>query len=204
MKPVELVNFRIDLDRWRSYYHDLCETHSHRRWTWQRNGADLDPVDALGPCGEQPEYRLQSGFLLQSNTVDPGVEPSLMRTRHPVLPPGVYRDLDLLEDPVQSLRQALGDVAYRWTVFEMQPGGRVVSHTDPGEIALVIPLYWPPAQTFRVGDADYEFPADGSVWAVDAEIPHSTYNGGLELRVNVIARVFKVREDVLFGLRGVF
>jgi hypothetical protein len=126
-----------------------------------------------------------NGWALQSDMADTTMLPSMLKSKHPKVP---WYNTELMFGIMQRLYDKI-PYAYRWTLFVLPPGGKVVRHADHDQYVIVIPIHWEPEATFTLGDTPYTFPADGSAYLLDVEVPHDTVNHSSKDRVNLIARI---------------
>ena len=190
------LNFTLDPVELTDYYNTVKTQYSHLNWTWENNSIHLDNV-AAGECVEK-EQTLMHGWMMQSNMADTNLPPSMLKTKHPTVD---WYDTELMFGVVKRLRERI-PFAYRWTLFVLPPGGKVVSHVDPDQYVIIIPIQWEPEALFILGDTPYSFSADGSAWALDVELPHDTINNSDKDRVNLIARLSRDQLDNLLAVTG--
>ena len=92
--------------------------------------------------------------------------------------------------------------AYRWTLFVLPPGGEVVSHSDPGQYVVIIPIQWDNGAVFNLNDTAYSFTDAGQAYVLDVEYAHDTVNNSSTDRVNLIARLPRDRVEDLLAITG--
>lgn len=190
------LNFTVDPAELVDYYTTVKTQYSHLNWTWDNNSIHLDDV-AAGECVEKSQT-LMHGWMMQSNMADPTMPPSMLKTKHPTVD---WYATELMFGVVKRLHERI-PFAFRWTLFVLPPEGQVVSHVDPNQYVIIIPIQWEPEALFILGGVPYTFPADGSAWGLDVELPHTTINNSNKDRVNLIARIPKDCIQNLLAVTG--
>lgn len=197
---VRKLNFVVDLLELNEYYKILQTKYDHLHWNWENNSAHLDE-NARSACMNKEET-IMHGWPLQSDMADPSISPSMLKSKYPRVD---WYNTELMFGPVLRLHNAI-PFSYRWTLFVLPPGGRVVKHTDEGEYVVHIPLHWDNDSLFTLGDAPdtrtYSLPATGEAYVVDVEIPHETINNSNYDRVGLIFRIKRHNIDKLFEVTG--
>jgi hypothetical protein len=197
---VTTLNFNIDLAELENYYSILKSNYDHLHWTWENNKIHLND-DALTSCVAQEEIMMH-GWSLQSDMEDPNIPPSMLRSKHPRVP---WYDTELMFGLLSRLKTAI-PFAYRWSLFVLPCGAKVVKHTDIGEYAVHIPLRWDSDATFTFGDFPntkiVTLPATGNAYLIDAEIPHETFNSSSTDRVGLIFRIKRDKLNDLLSVKG--
>jgi hypothetical protein len=193
---VAKLNFTLDPIELMHYYNTVKSQYSHLNWTWANNSIHLDNV-AADECTEASQT-LMHGWMMQSNMADSTLPPSMLKTKHPTID---WYDTELMFGVVKRLHERI-PFAVRWTLFVLPPTGKVVSHVDPDQYVIIIPIQWEPAAVFILNGTAYTFPPDGSVWGLDVELAHDTVNNSNVDRVNLIARIPKDRVQDLLEITG--
>ena len=193
---VQKLNFTVDMHELEEYYNVIDSEYQHMRWTWEKNYIHLD-ADALNAC-VSPNEVLMNGWALQSDMADTTMLPSMLKSKHPKVP---WYNTELMFGIMQRLYNKI-PYAYRWTLFVLPPGGKVVRHSDHDQYVIVIPIQWEPEATFTLGDTPYTFPADGSAYLLDVEVPHDTVNHSNKDRVNLIARINRDKLSDILNITG--
>ena len=198
---VQKLNFTIDINELSEYYNTLQLNFKHLHWTWENNYIHLND-DAIHSCVNKCET-LMHGWVLQSDMADRSMLPSMLRSKHPRVP---WYNTELIFGLAKRLTEAI-PFAYRWSLFVLPPGGKVVKHTDQGEYAIHIPLHWDDNSIFVFGDApettEITFPPTGNAYLVDAEIPHATENSSHSDRVGLIFRIKREYLPDLLNIKGI-
>jgi hypothetical protein len=199
-KAVIPLNFKLNLTELEEYYLNLKNNYDHLHWTWEKNKIHLND-DALNSCVSTDEVMMH-GWSLQSDMEDPNIPPSMLRSKHPRV---AWYDTELMFGILKRLKEAI-PFAYRWTLFILPAGAKVVKHTDIGEYAVHIPLYWDNDAVFIFGDHPYTktftFPATGDAYLVDAEIPHATSNNSSSDRIGLVCRIKRDKLTDLLKIKG--
>lgn len=195
-KIVTKLNFTLDLNELISYYNTLNTQHQELKWTWDKNSIHIDDI-AASECAD-PSQTLMNGWMIQSNMSDTGMPPSMLKTKHPTVD---WYNTELMFGIVKRLHDHI-PFAYRWTLFVLPPGGKVVSHVDKDQYIIVIPIQWEPEALFNLGGVPYTFNADGSAYVLDVELPHDTVNNSNKDRVNLIARLERKELEQLLSING--
>ena len=190
------LNFTLDPSELTNYYDIVKTQYSHLNWTWENNSIHLDDV-AAGECAEKSQT-LMHGWMMQSNMADSNMPPSMLKTKHATID---WYDTDLMFGVVKRLREKI-PFAYRWTLFVLPPSGQVVSHSDPDQYVIIIPIQWEPEALFMLGGVPYSFAADGSAYVLDVELPHDTINNSTKDRINLIARIPRDQIENLLAING--
>jgi hypothetical protein len=193
---VQKLNFTLNITELQQYYTALKDQYSQHKWTWEKNSIHLDS-DAKSAC-VSPNETLMNGWPLQSDMADTSIPPSMLKSKHPKTD---WYNTELMFGPLLRLNNQI-PYAYRWTLFVLPPNGSVVKHVDNDQYVIVIPIEWDKDATFTVGDTAYTFPADGSAYVIDVEIPHTTVNNSKIDRVNLIARIPRSKLDSLLSVTG--
>lgn len=189
---VQKLNFTLDITELQQYYATLENQYSQHKWTWEKNSIHLDP-DAKSAC-VSPCETLMNGWPLQSNMADKNMPPSMLKTNHPTT---TWYNTELMFGIMGRLHNKI-PYAYRWTLFVLPPGGKVVRHSDKDQYVIIIPIQWELDATFTLGDIPYSFMPDGSAYLLDVEVPHHTSNDSALDRINLIARIDRdCLEDIL-------
>jgi hypothetical protein len=195
-KAVVPLNFTINIEDLQEFYQTVKTQYSHLQWTWEKNYIHLDNV-AAAECAE-PSQTIMNGWMMQSNMADTTLPPSMLKTKHPTVD---WYDTELMFGVAQRLREKI-PFAYRWTLFVLPPGGQVVSHVDPDQYVIIIPIQWEPEALFNLDGVPYTFVADGSAYVLNVELPHDTINNSAVDRVNIIARVPRECLEELLAITG--
>jgi hypothetical protein len=193
---VQKLNFTVDVDELKEYYEILKNNYQDWHWTWEKNSIHLDN-DARNACGDLSET-LMNGWPLQSDMADKKLPPSMLKSKHPKVP---WYNTELMFGPMTRLYEKM-PYAYRWTMFVLPPGGRVVRHVDKDQYVIVIPIQWAKEATFTLDDTPYSFDSDGSAYLLDVEVPHDTINNSDKDRINLIARIDRNRVDDILKITG--
>jgi hypothetical protein len=197
---VRKLNFHIDLAELDHYYQVLKTKFEHMHWTWEKNSMHLDEK-ARNACVD-PSEMIMHGWPLQSNMADATLPASMLKSKYETVP---WYDTELMFGVVKRLKETIS-YSYRWTLFVLPPGGRVVRHTDQGEYVVHLPLYWENDAVFVLGDdthkKNFTLPATGCAYVVDVEIPHETENKSNSDRVGLIFRLPRDKIDDLFDVTG--
>lgn len=190
------LNFDLDLNELIEYYNNVKTQHEDLNWTWEKNSIHIDEI-AASECAD-PSQTLMHGWMMQSNMANPSIPPSMLKTKHPTVD---WYSTELMFGVVKRLHERI-PFAYRWTLFVLPPGGKVVSHVDPDQYVIIIPIQWEPEALFILGDTPYSFVADGSAYVLDVELPHNTVNNSNKDRVNLIARIPRSAINDLLAITG--
>jgi hypothetical protein len=195
------LNFTVNLQELESFYLDTKNNYEHLRWTWEKNKIHLND-DALSSCQDINEI-MMTGWMLESDMLDRSIPPSMLRSKHART---AWYDTEIMSGVAKRLKDKV-PFAYRWTLFVLPPGGKVVKHTDAGEYAIHIPLYWDENALFIFGDhpntTQVYFPADGSAYLVDAEVPHETVNNSTTDRVGLVCRIKRDKLNEILNITGI-
>lgn len=193
---VQKLNFTVDVLELQEYYKTLKNDYDQWHWTWEKNSIHL-AEDARNACAD-PCETLMNGWPLQSDMADSTMLPSMLKSKHPKVD---WYNTELMFGPMERLYNAI-PYAYRWTLFVLPPGGKVVRHADLNQYVIIIPIQWEKKATFTLGTTLYTFDVDGSAYVLDVEIPHETANDSLIDRVNLIARIHRNDLDRLLSIKG--
>ena len=180
---VQKLNFTVDLNELTEFYNTLNLNYQHLHWTWDKNSIHLDE-DARSACVD-PSETLMNGWPLQSDMAESTMLPSMLKSKHPKVP---WYNTELMFGIMSRLNKKI-PYAYRWTLFVLPPGGRVVRHVDVNQSIIIIPIQWEEGATFTLGDTPYTFKADNSAYLLNVEVPHHTENNSDKDRINLIARI---------------
>jgi hypothetical protein len=180
---VQKLNFTVNIEELKEYYHILKNNYPQWHWTWEKNSIHLDEA-AKNACVD-PSETMMHGWPLQSDMADSTMLPSMLKSKHAKVP---WYNTELMFGVMSRLYEKI-PFAYRWTLFVLPPGGRVVRHVDLDQYVIVIPIQWEPEATFTLGDTPYTFIPDGSAYLLDVEVPHDTINNSKVDRVNLISRI---------------
>jgi hypothetical protein len=199
---VRKLKFTVSIPNLKKYYTILSTQYDHLHWSWAENSIHLeDPSKIL--CVTTNET-IMHGWPLQSDMADSGMPPSMLKSKHARIP---WYDTELMFGIVKNLKSHI-PYSYRWTLFVLPPGGKVVKHNDPGEYVVHIPIEWGEDAKFILGDhptsIEYTLPADGSAYVVDVEIPHETVNNSSVDRVGLIFRIKREHINLLMATQGHF
>jgi len=188
------LNFTVNLDSLREYYHTLINDYEHLRWAWDKNGKEITEewYDRIISNGIGCTYPY--GWAIQSNLIDKSIPcPPYNISIHPR---GLYEDTELMFGLVKKLKDMM-PYTFRWSMVVQPPEGKVSRHVDAGDqYTAHIPIYEAPKAVFKFWDEnetrkDFTFNADGSVYLVDTIISHETENYSDTDRVGLVFRFFR-------------
>lgn len=186
------LNFTVDIDNLREYYHILKTKYEHLNWNWEKCQNQI-VKQWRDEISQDPANLLTHGWAIQSNLVD--ISQPCPPWNISTLPTTDYRNTILAFGIIAKLQEAI-PYAYRWSVSVQPKGGKVALHSDQeDEYTVWIPIYTKGNNiNFVIDDKNYSFDleSDGSVYCLDTTIDHYTENLEQEDRVTVIFR-FKQR-----------
>lgn len=197
------LNFNVDINELREYYHTLKTEHIDLDWSWEKCGGDI--VDQWREAAyADPANLLTHGWAIQSNLKDIALPcPPWNISKHETVE---YRNTKLAFGIIQRLQEKL-PFAYRWAVSVQPPGGKVSLHSDQeDECTVWIPIYTNGVAIMFVTpekNTGYCLESNGSAYLFDTTIPHLTYNDSKEDRVTIIFRLHIKHLPQLLEVRGV-
>ena len=150
-----------------------------------------------------PDYKVDLDKLLEEYHMVKHLLSDRKRPNSPVL---IQRALNLVSghrptDTLDSLPHTLNVVKHLMATYSfntvsyrcIMPDTCYSWHTDFSEVCLHIPLITNEGCRFVYEDKSFYMPADGSVYVVNNEKPHSFMNGGTEPRVHITFENFGSR-----------
>lgn len=196
---VESLNFTVDIDELREYYHTLETKFDHLRWSCDRYSDSIIPQWKEAAYAN-PANLLTYGWAIQSNLKDLSLAcpPWDISTYETV----DYRNTPLAFGIIEKLQAAM-PYCYRWAISVQPPGGVVSVHSDQeDEYTVWIPIYTSGTAITFVTDTDVnvELKADGSAYLLDTTIPHHTHNASDSYRATII---FRMNKKYISNLRAV-
>ena len=130
------LNFSVDINELRDYYHTLKDQYSDLNWSWAKCGSDI--VEQWRDAAyNDPANLLTHGWAIQSNLKDISLPcPPWNISKHEIVE---YRNTKLAFGIIERLQQHL-PFAYRWSVSVQPSGGKVSLHSDQeDELTVWIP-----------------------------------------------------------------
>lgn len=197
-KILTKLNFKVDIQELRNYYHVLETEYKQLDWSWERCGNDV-VKQWRDAAYLDPANLLTHGWAIQSNLkdIDKPCPPWNISTLETV----EYRNTKLVFGVVERLQKNI-PYGYRWSVSVQPPGGKVTRHSDQeDEFTVWIPVYTDgPSIVF---DKEYSLTADGSAYMLDTTFPHYTENTSNTVRVTLIFRLNQKHAEQILSLEGV-
>jgi hypothetical protein len=196
------LNFTVDIDELRDYYHTLKDQHSDLNWSWSKCGSDI--IDQWRDAAHSdPANLLTHGWAIQSNLKDLSLPcPPWNISKHEIVE---YRNTKLAFGIIEKLQSAI-PYGYRWAVSVQPSGGTVSLHSDQeDELTVWIPIYTDGvAITFVTPkkNTGYCLDSNGSAYLLDTTIPHFTYNYSTQDRVTIIFRLNIKNLSQLLAVQG--
>lgn len=197
------LNFTVDINEVREYYHVLETEYAHLDWSWERCGNDI-VKQWRDAAYADPANLLTHGWAIQSNLKDitlpcPPWNISTLETVE-------YRNTELAFGIIERLQAAI-PYAYRWAVSVQPPGGKVSLHSDQeDECTVWIPIYSNDNAciTFVEGDREIpiKLPDNGSAYMLDTTVPHYTFNSTDNIRATIIFRLNRNNIENLLSVIG--
>lgn len=198
------LNFSVQLDSLREYYHKLQTDFSHLKWCWEKHGNEITQEWQQRMMLDKGTL-LPYGWAIQSNLVDIAIPcPPYNISTHPRCE---YRNTELAFGLVTKL-QTLLPYTYRWSLVVQPTGGKVSRHVDQGdEYTGHIPIYEAKKAVFKFWNSsghrqDFTMAADGSVYLVDTIIEHETENYDRDDRVGLVFRFKRNMLPLIQKLQG--
>lgn len=198
---VETLNFNVDIDELRQYYHTLEDKFDHLLWSCDRYKDTIIP-QWKEAAYSNPANLLTYGWAIQSNLKDLSLAcPPWDITTHERVE---YRNTPLAFGIIEKLQEAI-PFGYRWAVSVQPPGGVVSLHSDQeDEYTVWIPIYTNGTAITFVTDREvnFELKSDGSAYLLNTTIPHHTHNASDTKRATIIFRMNKKYLSALRELTG--
>ena len=183
------LNFTVDIDELRDYYHTLKDQYGDLNWSWSKCGGDI--VEQWRDAAyADPANLLTHGWAIQSNLKDISLPcPPWNISKHETVE---YRNTKLAFGIIEKLQSAI-PYGYRWAVSVQPSGGKVSLHSDQeDELTVWIPIYTDGvAITFVTPEKnkDYCLESNGGAYLLDTTVLHFTYNHSTQDRVTIIFRL---------------
>lgn len=195
---IEKLNFSVSINELREYYNSLTKEYEYLKWSWEKCGGDVTKQWRDAAYAD-PANLLTHGWAIQSNLKDinkpcPPWNISTLETVE-------YRNTVLAFGIIKRLQRTI-PYAYRWSISEQHPGGKVSKHSDhPDDLTVWIPIHT--SGVCITFDQDYSLADDGSAYLLDTTVPHYTMNNSNAIRSTVIFRINKKYKETILELKGV-
>jgi hypothetical protein len=198
---VETLNFRVDINELRQYYHTLEDKFDHLCWSFDRYRDSIIPQWKTAAYAN-PANLLTYGWAIQSNLNDLSLAcpPWDITTDERV----EYRNTPLAFGIIEKLQIAI-PYGYRWAISVQPPGGVVSLHSDQeDEYTVWIPIYTNGTAITFVTDCniDIELESNGSAYLLNTTVPHHTHNSSNISRATIIFRMNKKHLTELRAVAG--
>lgn len=189
------LDLSIDLQELQEYFNIVETKFAHKRWSVNKF-KDQITADKLKTFTEKPNQDSYGGWAIDSNLEDIDAVCPPLNESISTLPKLDYsRSTELSFGIIERLKEKI-PFAYKWAILAQPTHGRTFKHDDRGEYVTHIMIRNNPDCIFRFYKSDEEYldfslPVDGSLYTLNTELKHETWNEGEER----ISLIFVIKQE---------